>query len=309
MTLSATATPSNAGLLNELLGRRNDMKKDIRKWKVKDLKPHPRQAEFFPDLPFHLLRDLAEDMKDRGQKEPLEILPDGTIVCGHQRTRAANYLGWDELDVWVNHELAAQGDLAVEQRLIEDNLARRQLDRLDQIRCYRRLNDLARPTPEARRRSHQLGRVRDTVGNRLGMFGRTLERYLRVLDAPREVQEAFQAGRISLVQASRVAGLPNEVQEQLVDDLRGGVDPKQAVAARLAGREPDPANDAVCTFVRSLERNLAAVEGYADQIRSLVAYDIPVLERAHQLIGQILRQVKGQKSPGRRGKQPRKRRP
>jgi hypothetical protein len=123
--------------------RKDNMSKDIQTWKVKDLKPHPRQAELFADLPFHLLRDLAQDIADRGLKEPLEILPDGTIICGHQRARAAELLEWDEIAVWVNHDLAAQGPRAVEQQLIEDNLARRNLDRLDQIRCYRRLVEMA----------------------------------------------------------------------------------------------------------------------------------------------------------------------
>src|SRR5947209_18833345 len=96
---------------------------------------------------------------------------------------------WDEIAVWVNDDLAAQGDLAVEQRLIEDNLARRNLDRLDQVRCYRRLVEMATTTPDEMRRSHQLGRVRDVVGARLGISGRTLDRYLRLLDTPREVQD------------------------------------------------------------------------------------------------------------------------
>ena len=56
------------------------MNKEVIKWKVADLKPHPRQAQFFDQLPFHLIRDLAQDIKARGLKEPLEILPDGTIV-------------------------------------------------------------------------------------------------------------------------------------------------------------------------------------------------------------------------------------
>jgi hypothetical protein len=43
------------------------MTKDVRKWKLKDLRPHPRQAGLFPDLPFHLLRDLAQDIGDRGR--------------------------------------------------------------------------------------------------------------------------------------------------------------------------------------------------------------------------------------------------
>ena len=123
---------------------------------------------------------------------------------------------------WVNHELAGQGDLAIEQRLIEDNFARRTLDKLDQVRCYQRLHDMASDTPEQRRRSHQRGRVRDVVGSRLGMSGRTLERYLRVLDAPREVQDAFRASEVSLVNASKVAGLSKDVQEQLAADLRAG---------------------------------------------------------------------------------------
>jgi len=264
----------------------------IQKWQIKDLKPHPRQAEFFQDLPFHLLRDLAQDMQDRGQKEPLEILPDGTIVCGHQRTRAAKMLRWEEIDVWVNHELAAQGDLAVEQRLIEDNLTRRNLDRLDQVRCYKRLVEMARETPEQRRRSHQRGRLRDIVGSRLGISGRTLERYLRVLNAPREVQDAFKAGQISLVHASKVAGLPIKVQQQLAADLRADADPKQAVQARLAGRKPDPLDATLGTFIRSLERNVEALEGHVTHVPSLSVYDTSILERAHRLIEQVLHQAK-----------------
>jgi hypothetical protein len=229
-------------------------------------------------------------------------------VCGHQSARAAKFLAWEEIDVWVNDELAAQGDQAVEQRLIEDNLVGRKLDRLEQVRCYRRLHEMAPQTPEGRRRSHQLGRLRDLIGARLGMSGRTLERYVRVLDTPREVQDAFQAGRLSLVNASRVAGLPPEAQEQLAADLRAGVNPKQAVAARLAGRVPDPLEAVLGPFVRSLERNVEALQGHAEQVRYLHPYDIAILERARRLIGQILRQVKGRQSSKGGGKQPRKKR-
>jgi ParB-like chromosome segregation protein Spo0J len=268
------------------------MQKDIQKWKLSDLKPHPQQAQFFDDLPFHLIRDLAQDMESRGQKDPLEILPDGTIVCGHQRTQAAKFLKWDVIDVWVNHELATQGDQAVLQRLIEDNLARRNLDRLDQARCYKQLVEMAPQTPDRLRRSHQMGRLRDVIGQRLGMSGRTLDRYIRVLDAPREVQDAFRNGNVSLVHASKVAGLPNEVQQQLAADLRSGTDPKQAVAARLEGRKPDQVDAAIGTFIRSLERNVGAMESNIGNVRSLSKYDISILERSKSLIEKILHQVR-----------------
>ena len=206
-------------------------------------------------------------------------------------------LGWDEIDVWVNHELAEQGDLAVEQRLIEDNLARRNLDKLDQVRCYKRLNEMANDTPEQRRRPHHLGRLRDVVGSRLGMSGRTLERYLRILDAPREVQDAFRAGQVSLVNASKVAGLPKEVQQQLVDDLRAGADAKTAVAARLTVRKDDAPDAVVVAFLRSLERNLDVLEAEAEQAVWLLPADVANLRRTHAFIGRLLRRVA--KSPSR----------
>jgi ParB-like chromosome segregation protein Spo0J len=268
------------------------MNEDVQKWKVSDLKPHPRQAQFFDKLPHHLLRDLAQDMEARGQKEPLEILPDGTIVCGHQRTEAAKLLGWEEIDVWVNHELAEQGEHAIFQRLIEDNIARRHLDRLEQVRCYKQLVELAAETPLEQQRSHQRGRLRDVVGARLGMSGRTLDRYIRVLETPREVQDAFKAGQISLENAGSVAGLSTELQEQLVADLRAGVNPKQAVNARLKGRVPDPLDAKIGTLIRSLERNILVLGDDAEQVQELGKYDIWLLEQGKRLIEQILNQVR-----------------
>jgi ParB-like chromosome segregation protein Spo0J len=278
--------------------------RDVRKWKLKDLKPHPRQAELFPDLPMPLLRDLAQDMQARGQQNPAEILPDGTIVCGHQRRRAAELNGWEEIDAWVNHELARQGELAVEQRLIEDNIVGRKLDHLDQVRCYRRLVEMAPDTPADQQRRHQEGRLRDVIGDRLGISGRTLERYLRVLDTPSEVQDAFRAGRISLVNASKVAGLPQEAQQQLAEDLRDGANPKQAVAASLAGREPDPFEAVFGPFLRGLARYVPAVQPQADRITKLAPGEVAVLESAQALIGQLLRQAKEAKPPKRRGRPP-----
>jgi hypothetical protein len=135
-----------------------------------------------------------------------------------------------------------------------------------------------------------------------------LERYLRVLDAPKEVQDAFRAGRVSLVKASRVACLPQKALEKLATDLRAGADPKRAIAAHRAGPAIDPRDAALGTFVRSLERNVEAMQGRAGGVRSLSAYDTQILGRAHDLIGQILKQVKGQKPRRNRDKPPRKRR-
>jgi hypothetical protein len=173
----------------------------------------------------------------------------------------------------------------------------RKLDRLDQVRCYQRLHEMARQTAPGHWRSHQVGRLRDVVGRRLGISGRTLERYLRILATPHEVQDAFQAGQLSLVNASKVAGLTGDLQQQLAADLRSGAPPQQAVATRLAGRAPDPFDAAVGTFIRSLQRNVGALEKHVDQVQALCKNDQAILEQAQMLIAQILRQVKKGASP------------
>jgi hypothetical protein len=112
------------------------------------------------------------------------------------------------------------------------------------------------------------------------MSGRTLDRYLRVLEAPREVQDAFQAGTVSLVQACQVASLPADVQDQLVADIQAGTDPARAVEARLAGKAPQPQDAAFGRFIRSLQSNTAAMAEHAGAVRSLHPFDVELLKQA-----------------------------
>ena len=101
-----------------------------------DLKPHPQQHEVFADLPDEQLEELATDLKLNGQLVPIEVMPDGTIICGHQRVRAARKLGWSTVRAIIRDDLAELGKAAVFDRLVSDNLNRRQLDQLTQARCY-----------------------------------------------------------------------------------------------------------------------------------------------------------------------------
>src|SRR3954463_1532739 len=108
-------------------------------WKVADLKPYPRQAALFRDLNGVELGELAQDIKANGLRSPPEVLPDGTIVNGHQRVRAFRLLGLAEIPVVVRDDWARQGPADVEKHFIEDNLNRRHLDKLELARCCQRL--------------------------------------------------------------------------------------------------------------------------------------------------------------------------
>ena len=52
----------------------------------------------FGDSPDGEIDDHAKDMKLHGLQQPIEILPNRTIITGHQRVRAAKKLGWAVID-------------------------------------------------------------------------------------------------------------------------------------------------------------------------------------------------------------------
>src|SRR5262245_20047175 len=164
------------------------------RWKLSRLKGHPRQVMLFGDVSDEELRALAEDMREHGQRDPAEILPDGTGLTGHQRIRAARLLGWEEIDVVVRRDLAEAGAAAQEKHFINDNLLRRHLSPLGRARSIRRLLEI-----EAGRRPGELSggkkeALKEELGKRLNLSLRSVNRYLLILDSPPEVQAAFDRG-------------------------------------------------------------------------------------------------------------------
>ncbi len=59
-------------------------KKLVSNRKLSSLRTYPKQQAMFADMSGDDLARLAKSMK-RGLDEPVEILPNGTIISGHQR--------------------------------------------------------------------------------------------------------------------------------------------------------------------------------------------------------------------------------
>lgn len=60
---------------------------------INELKPHPRNNDFFDDMIGEKWKEFKESVKKRGVIEPIVITPDKVIVSGHQRVRACKELG------------------------------------------------------------------------------------------------------------------------------------------------------------------------------------------------------------------------
>jgi ParB family transcriptional regulator, chromosome partitioning protein len=102
---------------------------NVQQRSLDQLHDHPQQAAMFGDVSDADLEALAADIEQNGLHHPVEILPDGTILSGHQRVRAALSLGGTHIDVIVREDLA-DDPKAAELHFLAENLNRRQLSKL-----------------------------------------------------------------------------------------------------------------------------------------------------------------------------------
>jgi ParB/RepB/Spo0J family partition protein len=263
------------------------------KRKLSGLKPHSRQAELFGDLPDHELQRLTESLADHGLDHPVEILPDGTIVKGHQRLRAAEILGWKTIDVIVRDDLAEAGEAATVEEMIRDNLDRRQLGPIDIARCYHEVRRLHSRCPWDLE-WEQKADLRDQLAARFGKSGRTLDRYRRLLKTPRVVQDAVQDGRLTLSLGNFVAGQDRETQDVIAERIAAGESPKKVVADYMPTKREDdqPVEIAVRRFAKLLERgneDLGQRVGEIDGRNEELAAVIPALRKGKELLAVVIR--------------------
>lgn len=182
---------------------------------VAELHAHPLQAKYFNDLPDAEFQELKAGIAQNGIRHPPEILPNGTILRGHQRVRAARELGWTMIDIIIRDDLVDADEATVAEALIDDNLHRRQLSPIEQGACAVRLAEI-----EADRRGYtdfwQRGPfIKKAVQARLQCSSRNATRHIALAKAGRPLREAVDRGLLPLAWAERLAALPEEESDWL----------------------------------------------------------------------------------------------
>lgn len=268
------------------------------RWKLFKLKAHPQQTVMFDDLPEVELLALADDIQKNGLRHPVEILPCGTIIAGHQRVRAARYLEWTEIDVIIRRDLASKGAGAVEAHLIRDNFTRRQLSPLARARCIHRLVEVEATGSLRCNGSARREQIKAEIGRRLQMSARNVTRYLLVLSAPLEVQRAFDLGELTLVSAGRVTLLPKDKQKDLVERIENDEPIAQVVKELLASSNGNcnAPDRSFSRLILSLRRELANLEHRIGDIDSQrVSRSAGTLRSARDLLQALLARSKRQR--------------
>jgi ParB family chromosome partitioning protein len=144
---------------------------------------------------------LAATIADYGLLQPIGVVAGDagryTVVYGNRRRVAALELGLSSVPCVV----LEAGEQTLVQQLAE-NLQRRPLNDLEQARAFARLRaDLATRSDESA--------LDDQVGSLVGLTGRTVRRYLGLLELPEAIQQYLRREELTVTQAHHLRRVPN----------------------------------------------------------------------------------------------------
>ena len=148
---------------------------------------------------------LADTIAERGLLQPLGVIAVGggryRVIYGGRRRVAAVQLGLAQVPCILLD--GDDPDLLLRQ-LIE-NVQRQDLNDVEQARAYARLR--ARLVAEQGKQPE--GELDDSVGKAVGVTGRTVRRYLGLLELPDEVQLMIRRSELNITQAQHLRRVPS----------------------------------------------------------------------------------------------------
>lgn len=177
---------------------------------VDELKPHPRNNEFFDDMTGEKWEEFLESIKTRGVVEPIVITPDKVIVSGHQRVRACKELGIKTVMCDVH---TYDNEDQILQDLIETNI--RQRGKIDvsskkEGRIFRELERIygiqhggnrGNQYTEAKPNNSALAKSQDNLAKSLDVSVDTMQNYKLLTEMIPELEELVDTGIVSVTTA------------------------------------------------------------------------------------------------------------
>ena len=262
--------------------------------KISDLTPHPMNEYYFDDIQGDGWNDLLQSVRTSGVTNAITVTNDGTIISGHQRVRACNLLGIEEIPAHVveytPEEMAKHKDV---KDLIESNLKQRVPGNSNPVklgRCFAFLEEYYNIGHGGDRKSKPNNSVLKTqkeLAEENGISADTMQNYKRLASSIPEMQELLNTGKVTPTTALAIMRqLSEEEQREFVQKVAD----EKKVSSRIADdyiasikaearEEARQESRATIEQLRRDNRTLAnraagkttivAPEGYEDTLRQL----------------------------------------
>ena len=256
-------------------------------WLIANLKPNPGQESTITPLTTEERSALKADIEKNGMVHPVEILPDGTTLDGHNRVDIQRERGQTEIEVLVRHDLEHAGAAAQETRFLLANLNRRQLDNLGKVKIVARLAEIECGKPITELPTRGLNQVKESIAKRLSLTPRSVSRYMHIGRAPLAVQQSFARGGLTLDTASRVAKLSQQVQQEIVDRIESGERGEAVVKEYLPRKRPQKSG--LVDLFTAIEN--AATKLDTAEFRPWWTSHLKTLKRCRSLLTRLIRRI------------------
>jgi ParB family chromosome partitioning protein len=180
----------------------------LTKERVAKIKTDPGQPRRLPTDDAQLtaeqrkaLVELGESLRVK-QLQPVLIRPDGTLIAGERRYRAARLVGLETLDVIITEEALSESQLRILQ--LTENLHRADLKDCEK---WRACEELLRLNP---------GWANKDLAAHLKLGESTVTKYLAPSRCIPDVQQALEAGQIGITAVYEISRVPAEQQAELL---------------------------------------------------------------------------------------------
>lgn len=200
------------------------------KFNIEELKPHPRNTEFFDDLTGGKWEELLQSIRvrvaegKRGNIEPIIITQDKMIVSGHQRVRAFKELGIPTIEAEVK---SYNSDDEILQDLIETNIRQRgevggsakkvgaRIKELERLYGVRNGGD-RKSVPN----NSDLKKSQEDIATLMGISVDTLNNYKKLTEMIPELEDLVDTGIVTKTTALAIMKeLKPDEQKELIENM------------------------------------------------------------------------------------------
>lgn len=192
---------------------------------IDELKPHPRNNEFFDDMSGEKWKEFLESIKSRGVIEPIVITPDKVIVSGHQRVRACKELGIKTVMCDV-HTYNSEDEIL--QDLLETNIRQRGDVGGSAKKVGLRIKELERiyGIKQGKNQHSSLSnnltssKTQEQLATEMGITRETLHNYKMLADMIPELSDLVDTGVVTKTTALAIMkNLPEDEQKEFIESI------------------------------------------------------------------------------------------
>jgi ParB family chromosome partitioning protein len=209
------------------------------------------------------ISELAANIKKDGLVTSVTVRPKKgkpghfDLVAGERRVRALDMLGWEELPVLIRTDLEGDDERSKAVAVAENSEdGRHNLNPIEIGRVCKELED--KKWPVAR------------IAAECGLHQQKVRRCLALLDAPKDVQKAVEAGEMSMITGIEVAKLDPKTRAKVKDQLTS--DTSAASVRRLvkAATQDEPTSGKAANRKKGVERDASLAAWKPSKVKQTV---------------------------------------